>query len=367
MNTETVAVRTEELQVQENRDVRSYHAFLRAARNHIEGGLVAQMHDSYERAAPNPPQDWRAAEAVLDELVEFQFYCWAYRNLQRFKYHRPSLGIFATLERERERLEQVLEEAARATPPDQLRLNPALPLPHYFRCVPFHQHTGGVTADPLAGLAYEIGRRTTVPAHADPNGIYRILFDALPPREYRRVLDWGTGHGAALLTWLERHPDTECHGVDLSAPCLKVANLRARERGATVFLAQQDLEHLDYPDGHFDLVFFNFMLHELPPAHTPALLAEAARILKPGGLFAGHEFHLRPGDPFQNVLQRSHAWTNNETYSTPWYDTPIGQWAREAGFSAVSITPFERLNRSVLRPGKAPINSNHWNLYVFEK
>jgi len=109
------------------------------------------------------------------------------------------------------------------------------------------------------------------------------------------------------------------------------------------------------------------MLHELPPAHTPALLAEAARVLKPGGLFAGHEFHLRPGDAFQNVLQRTHAWTNNETYSTPWYDTPIGEWARAAGFSKVSITPFERLNRSVRRPGKAPINANHWNLYVFEK
>jgi ubiquinone/menaquinone biosynthesis C-methylase UbiE len=181
------------------------------------------------------------------------------------------------------------------------------------------------------------------------------------------VLDWGTGHGAALMTWQESHPESECHGVDLSAPCLLLANQRARERGYRFFLSQQDLEHLDYPDDSFDLVFFNFMLHELAPAHTPALLAEACRVLRPGGLFAGHEFHLRPGDPFQNVLQRSHAWTNNETYSTPWYETPIGELAREAGFSKVSIEPFERLNRSVKRPGRAPINANYWNLYVFEK
>jgi SAM-dependent methyltransferase len=361
------------LAVRESRDFRSYHAFLRAARNYMEGPLVGQMHDSYEHALggrSSDVADWRAAEAVLDELTEFQFYCWSYRNLQRFKYHRPSLGIFATLERERDRLEQALDaSAAEAITADarSLRLDPALPLPEYFRFVPFHQHTGGVADDPLAGLAYEIGRRTTVPAHADPNGIYRILFDALPQREYARVLDWGVGHGAALVTWQERQPQSECHGVDLSAPCLKVANLRARERGMRMFLSQQDLEHLDYPSGHFDLVFFNFMLHELPPAHTPALLAEAARVLKPGGIFAGHEFHLRPGDAFQNVLQRTHAFTNNETYSTPWYDTPIGTWAREAGFSKVTITPFERLNRSVKRPGKAPINANYWNLYVFEK
>ena len=358
------------LVVHESRDFRSYHAFLRAARNYMEGPLVGQLHDRYERAHPTPASDWRAAQVVLDELNEFQFYCWAYRNLQRFKYHRPTLGIFATLERDRDRLERALDAAAAETlksDPTALRLDPSLSLPEYFRYVPFHQHTGGVAGDSLAGLAYEIGRRTTVPAHADPNGIYRILFDALPQREYARVLDWGVGHGAALITWQQRQPQSECHGVDLSAPCLKVANLRARERGMRFLLSQQDLEHLDYPDAHFDLVFFNFMLHELPPAHTPALLAEAARVLKPGGLFAGHEFHLRPGDAFQNVLQRTHAWTNNETYSAPWYDTPIGEWARAAGFSKVSITPFERLNRSVRRPGKAPINANHWNLYVFEK
>ena len=67
------------------------------------------------------------------------------------------------------------------------------------------------------------------------------------------------------------------------------------------------------------------------------------------------------------MIQRSHAWTNNETYSTPWYDTPIAQLAREAGFSRVTITPFERLNRSVKRPGRAPVNANFWNLYLLEK
>ncbi len=357
----------------ESRDFRSYHAFLRAARNYMEGPLVGQMHDSYERACEQrgltgerSPKDWRAAEAVLDDLPEFQIYNWAYRNLQRFKYHRPHLGIFALLESQRDRLVQGLNESATKAP-DQLRLNPNLKLPEYFRFVPFHQHTGGVAHDDLDGLAYEIGRRTTVPAHADPNGIYHILFDSLPERRYERVLDWGTGHGAALITWQQRNPQSQCHGVDLSAPCLKVANQRALEHGFRFFLSQQDLEHLDYPDNHFDLVFFNFMLHELPPAHTPALLREVVRVLKPGGIFAGHEFHLHPGDPFQNVLQRSHAWTNNETYSTPWYDTPIETWAKDAGFSRTSITPFERLNRSVKRPGRAPINANHWNLYVFEK
>ena len=74
------------LVVEESRDFRSYHAFLRAARNFMEGPLVGRMRDAYDRAleeagAP-PPADWRAAEAVLDGLAEYQFYCWSYRHLQ---------------------------------------------------------------------------------------------------------------------------------------------------------------------------------------------------------------------------------------------------------------------------------------------
>ena len=358
------------LDVQESRDIRSYQSFLRAARNFMEGPLVAQMHENYRRKLTEDGltdvTDWHAAEARLDNQVEFQMYSWYYRNLQRFKYHRPGLGIFATLDAQRGRLEAQLAATTAATPADQLRLNPKLPLPDYFRYVPFHQHTGGVAHDRLDGVAYEIGRRSTVPAHADPNGIYRVLFAAIAQRTYSRVLDWGVGHGAALITWKQQHPESDCYGVDLSAPCLELANQRAQERGMTLHLSQQDLAHLDFADNSFDLIFFNFMLHELPATETPALLREACRILRPGGIMAGHEFHLRPGDAFQNVLQRSHAWLNNETYATPWYETPVDAIARDVGFSRVRITPFEQLNRSVPL-GKAASNANHWNLYIFEK
>ena len=363
--------RVNPLTVQESRDFRSYHAWLRSARNFSEQQLVAQMHDNYERsiaaAGGFKPKTAEEATQLLAPQNDFQLYNYFYRHLQRFKYHRPDFGIFATVNAQRERLVSTLETTAASAAPDELRLNPQLPLPEYFLYVPFHQHTGGVTHDALDGIAYEIGRRTTVPAHADPNGIYRLLFESLPQKPYARVLDWGTGHGAALLTWKVAHPESECHGVDLSEPCLKLAHQRAREQDLRCYFSQQDLEHLDFPDGHFDLIFFNFMLHELPPTHTPALLREAARVLKPGGLFAGHEFHLRPGDPFQNTLQRMHAFTNNETYATPWYDTPITEIARAAGFAATRVEIFERLNRSVVRPGKTPVTANHWNLYTFTR
>jgi ubiquinone/menaquinone biosynthesis C-methylase UbiE len=360
------------LTVRESRDFRTYQAFLRTARTYMEGALIVQMRDAYDRVlaargdAPEP-KDADEALTLMDELPEFRLYLWYYRHLQRFKYSRPDLGIVDTVARDRERLERELDASA-ANAGGTLRLNPKLEMPEYFRMVDFHQHPGGVAHDPLDGIVYEIGRRTTVPQHADPNGIYRLLFDALPQdRRYSRVLDWGIGHGQALITWQQMHPDSECHGVDLSAPCLKLAHRRTIEHGYRFHLSQQDLEHLDYPDDHFDLLFFNFMLHELPPGNTPALLREACRVLKKGGVFAGHEFHLRPNDPFQNVIQRSHAWTNNETYSVPWYTTPIAELAREAGFSKVSIQPFDRLIKSIPRASGRAVPANWWNLYVFEK
>jgi hypothetical protein len=43
------------LQVEESREFRSYHNFLRAARNYMEGPLVAQMHDAYDAALERTP------------------------------------------------------------------------------------------------------------------------------------------------------------------------------------------------------------------------------------------------------------------------------------------------------------------------
>jgi ubiquinone/menaquinone biosynthesis C-methylase UbiE len=278
------------------------------------------------------------------------------------KYHRPDLGIFAAVEADRARLEAELEAAAAAAG-DRLRLNPALEVPEYFRMVDFHQHSGGVAGDPLAGFAYELGRRTTTAAHADPNLVYRLSYSQFPDRRYGRVLDWGTGHGAGLIEWQKLHPESECHGVDISAPCLKLAYKRSVEAGYAMHFAQMDLERLDYPDNHFDCVFHLFMFHEIPPENLKAMLKEVHRVLKPGGIFAGPEFHAKGGDPFLEVLQTSHAWTNNETYAAAWYGFDMEKHARDAGFSKVNITPYAPF----MKQAAGALKPTTWNFYLLEK
>jgi len=355
------------LKVPEAREFRAAQDFLRAARNFMEGPLAVRMAADYQAAIAQTgakPAARADAEAVLDGQGSFQLYSWLFRHLQRFKYEKSELSIGPTVAAAAAEVTRRLNDAA-ARAGDQLRLNPSLPLPDYYAMVDFHQHPGGVAHDDLDGVMYEMARRTTVPSHLDPNGIYRLLFSELPEgRRFPRVLDWGCGHGAGLMTWLDREPLAEAYGVDLSAPCLKLAHLRAREAGKQAFFSQQDLARLDFADGFFDLIFHMFMFHEIPPAAHPAVLAEARRVLKPGGLMLGAEFHLRENDPYQNAIQVSHAWLNNETYAAAWYQLPVEKIAADAGFSKVTIRPFNAMLQS--QPGVNRTSTADWRIYLFE-
>ncbi|MFM8517226.1 MAG: class I SAM-dependent methyltransferase, partial [Nevskiaceae bacterium] len=244
----TTVAPTDTMQVHESRDFQSYHAFLREARKYMETPVYEELYRAYRRAVEGPgkrtPRTVNEAFAVMDTLPEFKLYCWLFRNLQRFKYTKNDLGIVGTVEAQRERIASAIIAAA-ADAGGALRLDPSLRLPDYYTMVDFHQHPGGVWNDDVDGVIYDVARRTTLPSHMDPNGLYRLIFSFFPKREYRSVLDWGTGHGAGLFTWREAHPESELHGVDLSAPCLKYAHLRAREAGVPAIFTQQDFEHLD--------------------------------------------------------------------------------------------------------------------------
>ena len=95
----------------------------------------------------------------------------------------------------------------------------------------------------------------------------------------KRVLEIGFGVGSDLLSWAEG--GAEVHGIDITQEHLRLAtrNFKLHGREATLQLA--DAAHIPYPDGHFDIVYSNGVLH-----HTRDIedcLAEALRVLKPGG------------------------------------------------------------------------------------
>ena len=90
-----------------------------------------------------------------------------------------------------------------------------------------------------------------------------------------RVLDVGCGDGR--LASLVAAPEVVC--VDSSPAAVEAAAARGLEAQVA------DARELPFPDGSFDAVTCNHMLYHL--ADPDQALAEFARVLRPGGRFAG--------------------------------------------------------------------------------
>ena len=104
--------------------------------------------------------------------------------------------------------------------------------------------------------------------------------DLLDPRPDERLLDVGTGT-AELLRSLSQRPvrPEETIGVD---PCRNMLRQAAPLPEAWDLLRASG-EDLPFPDQSFDLVTASYLLHVLDRETRGRVIAEAARVLKPGG------------------------------------------------------------------------------------
>ncbi|TCL58951.1 methyltransferase family protein [Kineothrix alysoides] len=113
-------------------------------------------------------------------------------------------------------------------------------------------------------------------AHA--RNLYPALLKKLSNIEYHTVLDLGCGTGAIIQAILREAPDKEVYGIDISEKMLQKAKEKLTGK-ATLTLG--DSEHLPYQDSLFDVIYCNDSFHHYP--HPEKVLAEAHRVLKPGG------------------------------------------------------------------------------------
>lgn len=120
-----------------------------------------------------------------------------------------------------------------------------------------------------------------------------------------RVLEVGPGTGWALqrLSRAVGREGVVC-GVDISPGMLAEAARRLRWRG--VQLLQGDAAALPLADGRFDMVFMSFLLELMPTEEIPSVLAEAMRVLKPGGRLV--DVSLSREGP--NAATRAYEWAH---------------------------------------------------------
>lgn len=141
--------------------------------------------------------------------------------------------------------------------------------------------------------------------HSEPNAAFTQRLVELGAAGY--MLDIGTGPGHIPLLVCERIAGARVLGIDLSRNMLELAEQKRqgsphRER---LEFALADAKGLPYPDGHFDAVFSNTILHHIPDPRP--FLKEAWRVLKPNGTFLIRDL-FRP-DTAERVeeLVRQHA------------------------------------------------------------
>lgn len=145
------------------------------------------------------------------------------------------------------------------------------------------------------------------------------LLAALPER-IGALLDIGSGTGRLLELVAPR--TGHATGVDMSRDMLALARARLAERGlgdrATV--RQADMYRLPFGDAAFDAVTLQMVLHY---AEDPAAaLAEAARVLKPGGVLLVAD--LAPHAEAVLLDRHAHRWPGFD-------DAQLAGWLGAAG------------------------------------
>jgi ubiquinone/menaquinone biosynthesis C-methylase UbiE len=298
-------------------------------------------------------RDLKASAAVENDRIQVQdpvleaTFGWLERHLQRAKYS-GRYGLQRWMDRDRKQLmSSLVRDSEQAQQQGVLELNPELNLPDAFTRVDIHQHPGGVWSDPLAGLVYERGARTTTPMagqrHKDLHDrLAEQLVNAAP--EAKRVLDMGCGFGKSTGPIADLMPQSEIVAVDIAEPCLTVAARDAIQgQRLHVTYRQADARQSGESAESVDAVTSTMLLHEMAHGEHAALFDEAFRTLKPGGVMMHLDFlpQVQPADgPFLRYLHEGHLLRNNEPYMADLMRTDLDGLLRQSGFTDIRIEPF---------------------------
>lgn len=113
------------------------------------------------------------------------------------------------------------------------------------------------------------------------------------------AIDVGCGTGTFALALAARRADARVVGIDGDAEILGLA--RAKSGAGAVEWQEGLAQKLPLPDAGADVVMISLVLHHLLPDDKRAALAEARRIVKPGGHLHVADWG-RPADPLMSAL-----------------------------------------------------------------
>ncbi|GLX09451.1 arsenite methyltransferase [Microbispora sp. NBRC 16548] len=149
------------------------------------------------------------------------------------------------------------------------------------------------------------------------------------------VLDLGSGGGIDVLLSARRvGPTGKAYGLDATPEMIELATANATEAGATnVEFLHGHIEDIPLPGGSVDVIISNCVINL--SADKPRVLAEAFRVLKPGGRLGVSDVIADDGlDPARRAEAEHLVGCSVGTLTEPEYRTLLA----EAGFTTYTIT-----------------------------
>ncbi|MSQ86913.1 MAG: class I SAM-dependent methyltransferase [Alphaproteobacteria bacterium] len=237
-------------------------------------------------------------------------------------------------------------EAADKDGPGSLTLDASIEIPDYAKHE-IHIQPGGYVGDPFAGHMYHYGTNSFyigAIGHNEQDQIHKLTANNIPmpaDGKVKRILEVGCGLGQMGCALKERFPDAEVWSTDIGAPMVRYGHMRARDLGIGVNFAQGLAEKTGFPDGHFDMTVSYIMHHELPQPATRAVIEEAYRVTRSGGVYYPVDFNSGGNvGPAYGMFRRwwDHRW-NNEVWSREYHGLNFTAEIAQRGFTLNDKTP----------------------------
>ena len=192
--------------------------------------------------------------------------------------------------------------------------------------------------DPITSDLYDDSQAAAIPAEAllaslgcgNPTALAE-----LKPGEV--VLDLGSGGGIDVLLSARRvGPTGKAYGLDMTDEMLALARENQARSGLTnVEFLKGEIEHIPLPDNSVDVIISNCVINL--SADKDRVIAEAFRVLKPGGRFAVSDVVVKGDDVPAEIRRSMELWVGcvAGALEESRYRKKLGR----AGFEHIDVEP----------------------------
>ncbi len=150
------------------------------------------------------------------------------------------------------------------------------------------------------------------------------------------VLDLGSGGGIDVILSAKRvGPAGKAYGLDMTDEMLALARENQKKAGVdNVEFLKGAIENIPLPDNSVDVIISNCVINL--SGDKDRVLAEAFRVLKPGGRFAVSDVVVR-GDVPQNIRKSMELWVG--CISGALEENEYREKLARAGFESIGVEP----------------------------